>query len=342
MGHAAALEGFAAAYAQLAPPGARRFGMAIWNDPRREAATQAIVFEHPGEDTVPTSVFVCDTGGMVVICAGTTGYNATVDLRYLWMRQKRLQGSHFANDAQSYAFNDLVRAGKVDPCLSRAFTYEELPLSHQLMHDNQHPHGNMAVLVGAPDFNMGKSADAPEEHHVAIVPVTGVPEQDRGDVVPMRPTGDYAAGELSGDFEELEAIVIDETTTVAEVMTKSIIACQPHDPLRIAAELMLEHKIKAVTVLERGLAIGVISQTDIILARQQWPRGDAMRMPVRQVMTLGAVACRPDDLLSTAISEMTTRRIHRLVVVTERNGRDEPIGMLSTTDIVRNMLEAKA
>ena len=38
---------------------------------------------------------------MVVICAGTTGYNATLDLRYLWMRQKRLQGSHFANDEQA-------------------------------------------------------------------------------------------------------------------------------------------------------------------------------------------------------------------------------------------------
>ena len=57
-----------------------------------------IVFDHPGEDTVPTSIFVCDTGGMVVICAGTSGFNATVDLRYLWMRQKRFQGSHFAND----------------------------------------------------------------------------------------------------------------------------------------------------------------------------------------------------------------------------------------------------
>ena len=48
-------------------------------------------------DTVPTSIFLVDTGGMVVICAGTSGFNATVDLRYLWMRQKRLQGSHFAN-----------------------------------------------------------------------------------------------------------------------------------------------------------------------------------------------------------------------------------------------------
>ena len=42
---------------------------------------------------IPTSIFVCETGGMVVISAGTTGYNATLDPRYPWMRQKRLQGS---------------------------------------------------------------------------------------------------------------------------------------------------------------------------------------------------------------------------------------------------------
>src|SRR5581483_5066244 len=74
--------------------GARAFGAAIW-DIVGERRSPRIVFEHPGEDTVPTSIFVCDTGGMVVICAGTTGYNAVADLRYLWMRQKRFQGSHF-------------------------------------------------------------------------------------------------------------------------------------------------------------------------------------------------------------------------------------------------------
>ena len=64
----------------------------LW-DVLGEKRSPRIVFEHPGETTIPSSVFVCDTGGMVVICAGTTGFNATVDLRYLWMRQKRLQGS---------------------------------------------------------------------------------------------------------------------------------------------------------------------------------------------------------------------------------------------------------
>ncbi|MGH2633942.1 MAG: crotonyl-CoA carboxylase/reductase, partial [Tepidiformaceae bacterium] len=133
--------------------GARGFGKAIW-DILGERKSPRIVFEHPGQDTVPTSIFVCDTAGMVVICAGTTGYNADVDLRYLWMRQKRLQGSHFANDVQAAAFNDLVVAGKIDPCLSRTFAFAQTGDAHQLMYENRNPDGNMVILVGAPREGM--------------------------------------------------------------------------------------------------------------------------------------------------------------------------------------------
>jgi crotonyl-CoA carboxylase/reductase len=128
--------------------GARAFGKAIW-DIVGERRSPRIVFEHPGEATIPTSILVCDSGGMVVICAGTTGYHATVDLRYLWMRQKRLQGSHFANDQQAAALNQMVTSGEVDPCLSRTFSFDDIGVAHQLMYENKHPVGNMAVLVGA-------------------------------------------------------------------------------------------------------------------------------------------------------------------------------------------------
>ena len=134
--------------------GARAFGSAIW-DVVGSRKSPRIVFEHPGEDTVPTSVLVCDTGGMVVICAGTTGYNAVADLRYLWMRQKRLQGSHFANDEQSAALNDMVIKKQVDPCLSEVGGFEDIPRVHQAMYENRHPHGNMACLVGAKQTGLG-------------------------------------------------------------------------------------------------------------------------------------------------------------------------------------------
>ena len=136
--------------------GARAVGKAIW-DAVGERKNPKIVFEHPGEATLPTSGFVCDTGGMVVICAGTTGYNITMDLRYHWMMQKRLQGSHLSNDDQAKAVNELVMAGKIDPCLSGTYTFDEIGHAHQLMHENKHPSGNMACLVNATEKGQGAS-----------------------------------------------------------------------------------------------------------------------------------------------------------------------------------------
>ena len=79
---------------------ARKFGAAIW-EITGKGNNVDFVFEHPGAATFPVSVFVVKRGGMVVICAGTTGYNLTMDARYLWMHQKRVQGSHFANLLQA-------------------------------------------------------------------------------------------------------------------------------------------------------------------------------------------------------------------------------------------------
>ncbi|HNJ66206.1 MAG TPA: crotonyl-CoA carboxylase/reductase [Turneriella sp.] len=126
--------------------GVRKFGKALW-DIVGKGVNPRIVFEHPGETTIPTSCYVVDRGGMVVICAGTTGYNATVDLRYHWMHQKRLQGSHFANDEQCTAFNNLVLEKRIDPCLSQTFTFEQIGDVHQMMYENKHPHGNMVATV---------------------------------------------------------------------------------------------------------------------------------------------------------------------------------------------------
>jgi crotonyl-CoA carboxylase/reductase len=136
--------------------GARAVGKAIW-DIVGERISPRIVFEHPGQDTLPTSCLVCATGGMVVICAGTTGYNVTMDLRYHWMRQKRFQGSHLSNDEQAAAVTRLVADGRIDPCLSRTFSFDEIGIAHQLMLENQHPYGNMAALVNARQPGLGAS-----------------------------------------------------------------------------------------------------------------------------------------------------------------------------------------
>ena len=126
----------------------RKFGKAIWEFTGKGKNVD-MVFEHPGETTVPVSCFVVKPGGMVVICAGTTGYNLTLDARYLWMQSKRLQGSHFGNSKQADLANELVIDGAINPCMSEVFDWNGIPDAHEKMMNNEHKGGNMAVLVGA-------------------------------------------------------------------------------------------------------------------------------------------------------------------------------------------------
>ena len=308
--------------------GVRSFGAAIW-EVLGEKRSPKVVFEHPGESTIPTSMFVCDTGGMIVICAGTTGYNATIDLRYLWMRQKRFQGSHFANDGQCYAMNELAVAGKLNPCMSRAFTYEELPLSHQLMHDNKHPHGNMAVLIGAPEFGLGKSGEAP----VAVATPT-LPKDDLHEPKMRHP---YPVSAPLPDLESAAEIpeIQDDGTLVRDRMHPGIISCARTDDIATASKVMIDNDVHALVVIENDRAVGVLSQTDIVMARQGRSVEDARKMSVGEVMTEGCAMIDAGEKLSVAITEMMKRRIHRLVV----SEKEKPIGVLSMTDIVRKLID---
>lgn len=76
-----------------------------------------IVFEHTGSDTMNTSIMTCDKKGMVVLCGATSGYKTTIDVRRVWVPQKRIQGSHYydqqhtgqiVEECKDSAFNKLV------------------------------------------------------------------------------------------------------------------------------------------------------------------------------------------------------------------------------------------
>ncbi len=119
-----------------------------------------IVFEHVGKATFPTSVLAVKPFGKVVICAGTTGYNLDFDVRYLWMRQKQIIGSHFANAYECMKANELIEESKVRPVLWRTMGFEGVPEAHQLMRDNKHL-GKIAILVGATEEGQGKAQEGP-------------------------------------------------------------------------------------------------------------------------------------------------------------------------------------
>jgi crotonyl-CoA carboxylase/reductase len=142
----------------------RRFAKAV-----KEILGEApdIVFEHVGKATFPTSVFTVRPFGKVVICAGTTGFDVDFDVRYLWMRQKQIVGSHFANAYDCLKANELIDQGRIRPVLWRTFGFEGVGEAHQLMRDNKHL-GKIAILVGATAEGRGRTAEGPGAIHAKV------------------------------------------------------------------------------------------------------------------------------------------------------------------------------
>ena len=119
-----------------------------------------IVFEHVGQATFPTSVFTVKPFGKVVICAGTTGFNLDFDVRYLWMKQKEILGSHFANAYECMKANELIESGQIRPVLWRTLGFDGVAEAHQLMLENKHL-GKISILVGADAEGQGKTRRGP-------------------------------------------------------------------------------------------------------------------------------------------------------------------------------------
>nr|WP_300453447.1 CBS domain-containing protein [Accumulibacter sp.] len=118
-------------------------------------------------------------------------------------------------------------------------------------------------------------------------------------------------------------------------MHHGIISCTPDDTVGTVAKIMVSNEIHAVVVMgDDNQAIGVVSQTDMVLARQGRTPDEARSMRAREIMTPGCATCDADMLLSEAVSLMTGRRMHRLVV-TESG---QPVGVISMTDVVRKII----
>ena len=135
----------------------RRFCKAV---EERLGGPPDIVFEHVGKATFPTSVLVVKPFGKVVICGATSGYQLDFDVRYLWMRQKQIIGSHFANAWEANKANELIEESKVRPVLWQTMGFEKVGEAHQLLRENRHL-GKIAILVGATEEGQGKTEEGP-------------------------------------------------------------------------------------------------------------------------------------------------------------------------------------
>jgi NADPH:quinone reductase-like Zn-dependent oxidoreductase len=95
----------------------------IRDEVRRITAKRGVdvVFEHVGTATWEDSLASLAPGGRLVTCGATTGFDAKVDLRFLFSRQLSLLGSYMGEKSELFTVMKLVAAGRLKPVVDRIF-----------------------------------------------------------------------------------------------------------------------------------------------------------------------------------------------------------------------------
>ena len=138
----------------------------------------------------------------------------------------------------------------------------------------------------------------------------------------------------------------------AEVMSRNVISVSPDMTIAAAIQLMLDHRISGLPVVDAaGKLVGMVTEGDLLRRaetgterhRPRWLEilmgpgrlaGEYVRThgrKVEEIMTRDLVSARPDTALDEIVALMERRRIKRIPVL----DGDAPVGIVSRADVLR-------
>jgi NADPH:quinone reductase-like Zn-dependent oxidoreductase len=96
-----------------------------------------IVIEHVGTATWNESLKALKPGGTLVTCGATTGFDAHIDLRFLFSRQLALLGSYMGTMGELREVLQHVFAGRLKPVVDSTFPLREIRAAHEYLEKSQ-------------------------------------------------------------------------------------------------------------------------------------------------------------------------------------------------------------
>ena len=119
-----------------------------------------------------------------------------------------------------------------------------------------------------------------------------------------------------------------KTTTIADVMTKSVVSVDASMTINEAAKMMEDAKVGAVIVMEDNSPVGIITDRDfsVKVAAHAYQISE----PVKLIMSSPLVSINSDESVRSAADLMHDRGIRKLPVIKE----GQVIGIITASDIV--------
>jgi acetoin utilization protein AcuB len=120
--------------------------------------------------------------------------------------------------------------------------------------------------------------------------------------------------------------------SIGDVMTRTPVMVEIDATVVEAQDLMVDHEIRHLPVVDTGQLVGVVSDRDIAALENDADASDlTARIKVREVCSLDHYSLAPDAPLDAVLMHMAEHRIGS-VVVTEA---EKVVGVFTATDACR-------
>ena len=127
-----------------------------------------------------------------------------------------------------------------------------------------------------------------------------------------------------------------EIPAVRSVMTPAPLTVEVDAPLREAQDLMIDHEIRHLPVVEAGRLVGIVSDRDVAAVENDSASQQLMeRLRVRDVCTLDFYAVSPEEPLDVVLDAMAERRLGSAIVT----DAEKIAGLFTATDACRVFAE---
>ena len=94
-----------------------------------------VVFEHTGAETWPGSIASLKTGGRLVTCGATSGFDARTDIRQIFYRHLTILGSFMGAKGELLEAMKFIECGKIRAVVDQSMPLSEARRAHELMED---------------------------------------------------------------------------------------------------------------------------------------------------------------------------------------------------------------
>jgi len=123
---------------------------------------------------------------------------------------------------------------------------------------------------------------------------------------------------------------------VEDVMHRGVITCKTHTLLKEVVRIIADTDVHAIVVIHDNEDVaGIVSHMDLLRLHGQ----NLLNYKAEDVMTPKVIDIAPTATIKEAIALMLENNIRRVLVTEKMPEGKRAIGVISTTDVIRDMRE---